>query len=47
MTIFRRENELLAEQKRHKDVQKNLAQGERVARESKFQLEVGSDCLCC
>jgi hypothetical protein len=34
-----REQELMAEQKRHKDVQKNLATGERVQRESKFQLE--------
>jgi hypothetical protein len=34
-----REQELMAEQKRHKEVQKNLSQGDRVARESKFQLE--------
>jgi predicted Holliday junction resolvase-like endonuclease len=34
-----REQELMAEQKRHKEVQKNLAQGDRISRESKFQLE--------
>lgn len=34
-----REQELLAEQKRHKEVQKNLAQGDRTSREAKFQLE--------